>query len=217
MAPPLWRARAPPSPPSSTAPAGRSRSAGPPPWEGLRRSVSSAGPGSSPRTPGASGIAPRVLAGRQPPGSRPATLHGSTGPTSMGCFPSRLPAAHARSKPRGCCLPASVRPWPRPSGPWPAIRTLWGQRSDAARCCRPGDRRCTTIPTSTVWCLGAGCRPTGRRGGPVARPSSCRSVCGVAGAAGCSAPGSVRRPRRAPCGGRGHARRAPIRNGGRSA
>jgi len=36
-------------------------------------------------------------------------------------------------------------------------------------------RRCTTIPTSTVWCLGVGCLPTGHSGGPVARPSSSQS------------------------------------------
>jgi hypothetical protein len=45
-----------------------------------------------------------------------------------------------------------------------------------SRCCIPGGRRSTTIPTSTVCCLGVGCPPTGRSGGPVDRPSSSRSV-----------------------------------------
>jgi len=84
-------AMVPPCPQSSTAPSGRSRSAGPPPWEGTRRSVSSVATGRSPTTPVAIGIAPSVQAGHKPPGSRHAKQNCSTSLTSMWSLPSLSP------------------------------------------------------------------------------------------------------------------------------
>ena len=57
---------------------------------GMRRSVTSVATWRSPLTPVAIGIAPRVQAGRKPPGSPPAKRSCSTSPTSMWCLPSHI-------------------------------------------------------------------------------------------------------------------------------
>jgi hypothetical protein len=158
---PLWHARAPPWPRRSTAPSGRLRSVALRPSGGMRRSVSSVGTWRAPRTPGAIGIAPSVQVGRKRPGSRLATLRCLTCPPSMWGGLSRMPAAHARATTRGCCRPSSCRRWPRPFARWHALRTIWGRRSASSPCCIPGGRRCPTIPTCTVACLGAGWHSTG--------------------------------------------------------